>query len=228
MFFCLYVPFPVSYNLQDTLKAGKPFGYTSSYPQVGRLRSSPTNCWCCRNRWKILETLLVAESEQQDIQYKNNHHDFLVNFFLTWTYPPLQVGFQPQPHMELSDLMAAHSRPHHWRFSFSIMLQSRRQDLSKSCHEYHIARLCNPHNKPYLYLERSVYFAKLQIYLEGKESLSLSKKFQKSWWAIFLLQVGYGSGIGQILGEWIGYEYSWYNSQYRESLMSNMRSRQST
>ena len=109
--------------------------------------------------------------------------------------------------MELSDLMAAHSRPHHWRFSFSIMLQSRRQDLSKSCHEYHIARLCNPHNKSYLYLERSVYFAKLQIYLEGKGSLSLSKSFRKAD-GFFLLQAGYGSGIGQILGEWIGYDYS--------------------
>ena len=124
--------------------------------------------------------------------------------------------------MELSDLMAAHSRPHHWRFSFSIMLQSRRQDLSKSCHEYHIARLCNPHNKPYLYLERSVYFAKRQIYLEGKGSLSLSTSFRKADGLFFYFRLG----MDRVLVKyWVNGldEYSQYHSQYREPLQKCLK-----
>ena len=69
-------------------------------------------------------------SEQQDIQYKNKHHELILNFlqlenfpFSRWVYSPIRWGSSPI--LVWNRLMASHSSPPHWRTcSFSCLPRS--------------------------------------------------------------------------------------------------------
>merc|ERR1712037_124212 len=81
--------------------------------EVRRLSSSSCNTWYSRNRWKILESLLVEGSNQQDIQYKNNHHEFLLNILEPENFHFPRWGSSPI--LLWNCLMTSHSSPPHWR-----------------------------------------------------------------------------------------------------------------
>ena len=137
---------------------------TSSHPQVRRLSPSSCNTWFCRNWWKILESLLVEGSKQQDTQYKNNHHhEFLLNIlqpehlhFPRWGSSPILIW---------NCLMTSHSSPPHWR-TCSISCRNMSPPRSEAamnitlsgCAILTLRARC-------LYFERCEYFVKRQIYL---------------------------------------------------------------